>query len=68
MAITRRSSRLETWPHLPDSHDSRHIHAAVRIGGGDFMTVALGGGNKAIEDIEAGLLPSAKTALDEPVW
>ena len=43
-------------------------HAAVHIGGSDFMTVFPRGGNKPIEDIEANLLPSAKTALDELVW
>lgn len=43
-------------------------HAAVHIGGGDFLTVFPMGGNKPIEDIEANLLPSAKTALDELVW
>ncbi|CDZ45246.1 NADPH-dependent FMN reductase [Neorhizobium galegae] len=43
-------------------------HAAVHIGGGDFMAVAPRGGNKPIEEIEANLLPSAKTALDELVW
>jgi hypothetical protein len=43
-------------------------HAAVHIGGVDFMTVFPMGGNKPIEDIEANLLPSAKTALDELVW
>ncbi len=43
-------------------------HAAVHIGGSDFMTVFPRGGNKPIEDIEAGLLPTAKTALDELVW
>ena len=43
-------------------------HAAVHIGGGDFMTVFPMGGNKPIEEIEANLLPSAKTALDELVW
>jgi NAD(P)H-dependent FMN reductase len=43
-------------------------HAAVHIGGGDFMTVFPMGGNKPIEGIEANLLPSAKTALDELVW
>ena len=43
-------------------------HAAVHIGGSDFMSVFPMGGNKPIEDIEAGLLPSAKTALDELVW
>ncbi|MBY3068275.1 NAD(P)H-dependent oxidoreductase [Rhizobium laguerreae] len=43
-------------------------HAAVHIGGGDFMAVAPRGGNKPIEDIEASLLPSVKMALDELVW
>jgi NAD(P)H-dependent FMN reductase len=43
-------------------------HAAVHIGGGDFMTVFPMGGNKPIEEIEAGLLPSATTALDELLW
>jgi len=43
-------------------------HAAVHIGGSDFMTVFPRGGNKPIEDIEAALLPTAKTALDELVW
>jgi NAD(P)H-dependent FMN reductase len=43
-------------------------HAAVHIGGGDFMTVFPMGGNKPIEEIEANLLPSAKTAVDELVW
>jgi NAD(P)H-dependent FMN reductase len=43
-------------------------HAAVHIGGGDFLTVYPMFGNKPIEEIEANLLPSAKTALDELVW
>ena len=43
-------------------------HAAVHISGSDFMTVFPRGGNKPIEDIEVGLLPSAKTALDELAW
>jgi NAD(P)H-dependent FMN reductase len=43
-------------------------HAAVHIGGGDFMAVFPMGGNKPIEEIEANLLPSANTALDELVW
>ncbi len=42
--------------------------SAVHIGGSDFMTVFPMGGNKPIEEIEAGLLPSAKAALDELVW
>lgn len=43
-------------------------HAAVHIGGVDFFAVSPMGGNKPIEEIEASLLPSAKTALDELVW
>jgi NAD(P)H-dependent FMN reductase len=43
-------------------------HAAVHIGGGDFMTIHPMFGNKPIEEIEANLLPSAKVALDELVW
>jgi NAD(P)H-dependent FMN reductase len=41
---------------------------AVHIGGSDFMAVFPMGGNKPIEDIEAGLLPSATAALDDLVW
>jgi len=42
---------------------------AVHIGGSDLMAVhPLGGVNKSIEDIEANLLPSAKTALDQLAW
>lgn len=43
-------------------------HAAVHIGGGDFMAVHPMFGKKPIEEIEPNLLPSAKTALDELVW
>ncbi len=43
-------------------------HAAVHIGGGDFMAVHPMFGDKPIEEIEANLLPSTKTALDELVW
>ncbi len=43
-------------------------HAAVHIGGGDFYAVHPMAGNKPIEEIEANLLPSAKTSLDELVW
>ena len=43
-------------------------HAAVHVGGGDFMAVFPRGGNKPFEDIEANLLPTAKTALDELAW
>ena len=39
----------------------------VHIGGSDFMSVLPMGGNKAIEEIEAGLLPSAAAAIDELV-
>src|ERR1700761_2542403 len=42
-------------------------HAAVHIGGGDFMAVHPMFGKKPIEEIEVNLLPSAKTALDELV-
>ncbi|CAB3810784.1 NADPH-dependent FMN reductase [Paraburkholderia fynbosensis] len=41
---------------------------AVHIGGSDFMAVFPMGGNKSIEDIEAGLLPSTTAALDDLVW
>jgi NAD(P)H-dependent FMN reductase len=43
-------------------------HAAVHIGGTDFMTVFPMGGNQPIETIEKNLLAHAKTALDELVW
>jgi NAD(P)H-dependent FMN reductase len=43
-------------------------HAAVHIGGGDFMAVHPAFGNKPIEEVEANLLLSAQTALDELVW
>lgn len=43
-------------------------HAAVHIGGGDFLAVFPMGGNKPIEEIEEHLLPNTKTALDELVW
>jgi NAD(P)H-dependent FMN reductase len=43
-------------------------HAAIHIGGGDFIAVHPMFGKKPIEEIEANLLPSAKTALDELVW
>ena len=42
--------------------------AAVHIGGSDFMAIHPMSGNKPIEDIEAGLLPSAKAALDDLSW
>lgn len=42
--------------------------SAVHIGGGDFMKVFPMGGNQPIEEIEAGLLPSAAAALDELGW
>jgi NAD(P)H-dependent FMN reductase len=41
---------------------------AVHIGGSDFMTVFPMGGNKPIEEIERGLLPAAKAALDDLSW
>jgi NAD(P)H-dependent FMN reductase len=43
-------------------------YATVHIGGSDFMAVHPMFGKKPIEEIEAILLPSAKTALDELVW
>jgi hypothetical protein len=43
-------------------------HAAVHIGGSDFMAIHPMFGKKPIEEIEATLLPSAKTALDELMW
>ena len=43
-------------------------HGAVHIGGGDFMAVHPMFGKQPIESIEANLLPSAKTALDELLW
>jgi len=43
-------------------------HAAVHIGGSDFVAVHPMFGKKPIEDIEASLLPSTKTALDELLW
>lgn len=43
-------------------------HNSIHIGGGDFMAVSPMGGNKPIAQIEAGLLPAAKSALDELVW
>lgn len=43
-------------------------HAAVHIGGGDFMAVHPAFGNRPIEDVEANLLAPARTALDELVW
>jgi NAD(P)H-dependent FMN reductase len=41
---------------------------AVHIGGSDFMAVFPMGGNKALEEIEAGLLPAATAALDDLAW
>jgi NAD(P)H-dependent FMN reductase len=43
-------------------------HAAVNLGGSDFMAVHPMFGKKPIEAIEANLLPAAKTALDDLVW
>jgi NAD(P)H-dependent FMN reductase len=42
--------------------------AAIYIGGSEFFAVHPMFGKKPIEDIEASLLPSTKTALDELVW
>ena len=41
---------------------------AVHIGGSDFMKIFPMGGNQPIEEIAAGLLPSATAALDELAW
>ncbi|ALN72248.1 NADPH-dependent FMN reductase [Aureimonas sp. AU20] len=43
-------------------------HAAVHIGGGDFMTIHPMGGNQPMEAIESHIQASAKTALDELLW
>ena len=43
-------------------------HAAVHIGGSDFMTIYPMFGNRPIEEIEANLLASAATAFDELAW
>jgi NAD(P)H-dependent FMN reductase len=43
-------------------------HAAVHIAGGDFMSIHPMFGKQPIEEIEANLLPSAKTALNELLW
>ena len=40
----------------------------VNTGGADFMSTSPMGANKPIEDIEAHLLASTKSALDELVW
>ncbi len=41
---------------------------AVHIGGSDFYAVSPIGQDRPIEEIEKGLLPSAKEALDELAW
>jgi len=43
-------------------------HAAVHIGGGDFMAIHPMYGNQPIEAVEDHLLPGANTALDELAW
>jgi NAD(P)H-dependent FMN reductase len=43
-------------------------HAAVHIGGADFMTVHPLGANKPVEEIAANLAQSTKTSLDELAW
>jgi NAD(P)H-dependent FMN reductase len=43
-------------------------HAAVYLGGGDFMAVHPMFGKQPIEAVEANLLPAAKNALDDLVW
>jgi NAD(P)H-dependent FMN reductase len=42
--------------------------AAVHIGGSDLLAIHPMGQKKPIEEIEAHLLPSAKTAIDQLVW
>lgn len=42
--------------------------AAVHIGGSDFYAVSPLGSNKPIEEIEAGLLPASREALNELMW
>jgi NAD(P)H-dependent FMN reductase len=42
--------------------------ASVHISGADFMSTSPMGANKPIEDIEASLLATTKSALDELVW
>ena len=44
------------------------VRNTVHIGGADFFKVHPLGANAPIEDIEAGLLPSAKATLDDVVW
>jgi NAD(P)H-dependent FMN reductase len=42
---------------------------SVHIGGADLLAIhPMGGQKKPVEEIEAHLLPSAKTALDQLVW
>ncbi|RAI43143.1 NADPH-dependent FMN reductase [Rhodoplanes roseus] len=43
-------------------------HAAVHIGGADFMALHPHFGKQPITAIEANLLPAARTALDELAW
>ncbi len=43
-------------------------HAAVHVGGSDLKAVHPMFGNKPFGEIEAGLLPATKTALDELLW
>lgn len=41
---------------------------AVHIAGGDFMAITPMGADKPMADIEAHLIPSATTSLDELMW
>lgn len=43
-------------------------HGAMHIGGSDYRAVHPMFGKKPFTELEASLLPSAKTALDELVW
>jgi len=42
------------------------VRSAVHLGGSEFMAVAFQG--KAIKDVEAAILPSAKDMLDQLTW
>jgi NAD(P)H-dependent FMN reductase len=44
------------------------VRTGVHIGGGDFFKTSPLGANAPIEEIEANLLPGAKTMMDDVVW
>ena len=62
------SRAVEHLRHIAIELQMVSTHAAVYLGGGDFMAVHPAFGNKPIEAVEANLLPAAKTALDDLVW